>query len=70
MNELTSRDVVPFPIQATYDICSDSSDVMYQITVFGHLELAAVRIGILRDGLAIMRQDKVIGLKLNVSIVA
>ena len=48
---------------------SDSGDVVYQISVLGYLELAAVRIGILRDGFAVMRQDKVIGLKLNVSIV-
>ena len=48
---------------------SDSGDVVYQISVLGYLELAAVRIGILRDGFAVMRQDKVIGLELNVSVV-
>lgn len=48
----------------------DSSDIMYQITVLGYFEPAAVRIGILGDGFAVMRQDKVIGLRLYVSIVA
>lgn len=45
----------------------DPGDVVYQITVLGHLKLAAIRIRILRDRLPVMRQDKVIGLKLNVS---
>ena len=48
---------------------SDSSDIMHQITVLSHFELAAVRIWILYDGFAVMRQDKVIGLGLNVSVV-
>ena len=70
MNRHTSRDVVSFPIQTAYDIRSDSSDVVYQVTVLCDFELAAVRIGILRDGFAVMGQNEVIGLKLNVSIVA
>jgi len=49
---------------------SDSGDVVYQITVLGYFKLATVRIRILVDGFAVMRQDKVIGLKLNVSIFA
>jgi len=65
----TTSDIVSFPIQAAYDMRSDSSDVMYQITVFGRFELAVVRIGILCDGFAVMRQDEVIGLRSNVSIV-
>ena len=67
-NGRTSRDIISFPIQTTYDVRSDSSDVVYQITVLGYLELAAVRIMVLCDNFAVMRQDKVIGLKLNVSI--
>lgn len=49
---------------------SDPSDVVYQITVLGYLELAAVRIWILCNSSAVMGKDKVIGLKLNASIAA
>jgi len=69
MNEHTSSDIISFPVQTAYDMGPDSSDVMYQITIRGYFESAAVRIWILGDGFAVMRQDKVIGLRSNVSIV-
>lgn len=69
MNRHTSSDIISFPVQAAYDVRPDSSDVMYQISILCHFEPGAVRIGVLNDGFAIMRQDKVIGLRLNVSVV-
>lgn len=50
-------------------MCPDPSDIMHQITVLSHFELAAVRIGIFRHCPAVMRQDEVVRLELIVSIV-
>ena len=59
----TSSDIISLPIQTAYYMRPDSSDVMYEITVLGRLEFVAVWIRILGYGSAVMRQNKVIGLK-------
>jgi hypothetical protein len=48
----------------------DSGYVMYQVTVLGHFEFVGVRVRILCDDFSVMGQDKVIGLKLSVSVTA
>lgn len=69
-NRHTSGDVISLPVQTAYDMGPDSGYVMYQVTVLGHFEFVGVRIRILCDGFAVMGQDKVIGLKLSVSVTA